>query len=151
VPWDVGSGNNFAVRRDAFLRIGGNDERLGPGSAGKGGVDMDLFYRLVRGGGCARFEPLALVLHERASPRDRLARRIPYGYGLGASATILWREGDPRGLRLLMRWIRFRLAIALRSAIRLRYGGIREEALILVGTIRGIAYGNRAAKPIRRA
>jgi len=49
-PWDVGSGNNFTVRRATFLRIGGCDERLGPGSPARGGVDMDLFYRLLRAG-----------------------------------------------------------------------------------------------------
>jgi cellulose synthase/poly-beta-1,6-N-acetylglucosamine synthase-like glycosyltransferase len=35
-PWDVGSGNNFAVRREWLKRIGGNDERLGPGAPGQG-------------------------------------------------------------------------------------------------------------------
>ena len=50
MPWEIGSGNNFATSRNWFNRVGGNDERLGPGSAGLGGVDMDLFYRLLRSG-----------------------------------------------------------------------------------------------------
>ena len=54
VPWVVGSGNNFAFRREWFDRIGGCDERLGPGAPGRGGLDMDLFYRLIRAGATAR-------------------------------------------------------------------------------------------------
>ena len=38
VPWDVGSGNNFALRREWFERIGGCDERLGPGAPLRGGL-----------------------------------------------------------------------------------------------------------------
>ena len=57
MPWDVGSGNNFVVRRTWFERIGGCDERLGPGAPLRGGLDMDLFRRLLRAGGRARYEP----------------------------------------------------------------------------------------------
>ncbi len=150
IPWLVGSGNNFAVRRDTFLRIGGNDARLGPGSPGKGGVDMDLFYRLVRDGGRARYEPESLVLHARATPAARLARRIPYGYGIGACVAILVREGDRTALRVLATWLGFRGKLASRSIVRLRLGSVREEILVLIGTLRGIGYGIRVAKPMRR-
>ena len=51
MPWLVGSGNNFAVRREWFERVGGCDARLGPGTPGQGALDMDLFYRILRGGG----------------------------------------------------------------------------------------------------
>src|SRR5918998_67127 len=43
LPWEVGSGNNFALRRDWFDRVGGCDLRLGPGTPGRGGLDMGLF------------------------------------------------------------------------------------------------------------
>ena len=49
-PWNVGSGNNFAVRREWFERVGGCDQRLGPGTPGHGALDMDLFYRVLRPG-----------------------------------------------------------------------------------------------------
>src|SRR4051794_14334515 len=80
-PWDVGSGNNFAVRRDWFERVGGCDERLGPGAPLRGGLDMDLFYRLLRAGGRARYEPTVVVLHERATRQGMLERASDYGYG----------------------------------------------------------------------
>lgn len=48
VPWVVGTGGNFAAKREWFKRIGGYDERLGPGSPGKAAEDLDLFYQLLR-------------------------------------------------------------------------------------------------------
>lgn len=81
LPWELGSGNNFAVRREWLTLIGGADERLGPGSRGLGAVDMDLFYRLLRAGARVRYEPAAVVLHARTTRRGPLVRRFPYGYG----------------------------------------------------------------------
>jgi len=78
-PWNVGSGNNFALRRDWFDRVGGCDERLGPGTAGQGGLDIDLFYRVLRGGGRALYDPGAIVHHQPVTRRDRLERRLGKG------------------------------------------------------------------------
>jgi glycosyltransferase involved in cell wall biosynthesis len=145
-PWDVGSGNNFAVRRTLFLAIGGNDERLGPGSPGQGGVDMDLFYRLLRAGARARFEPDAVVFHEQVTRSARMSRRRPYGYGMGACCSLRYAEGDRRALRLLARWIRFRLR---RLAGAVRHGDrllAHEEALVLAGTFAGLRYGYRCRR-----
>ncbi|HWN40716.1 MAG TPA: glycosyltransferase family A protein, partial [Thermoanaerobaculia bacterium] len=44
LPWLVGTGGNFAARRDWLLRAGGFDERLGAGSPGGSGEDMDILY-----------------------------------------------------------------------------------------------------------
>jgi GT2 family glycosyltransferase len=133
-PWEVGSGNNFAVRRPVWDRIGGCDERLGPGSPAQGGVDMDLFYRLLRAGARLRYEPEALVFHERQTLADRLARRPMYGRGMGACCRLRLREGDWGALRLLGAW----LALRLRALAR---GRVREEMLMLGGTVRGLVVG----------
>lgn len=146
VPWHVGSGNNFAVRRKWLERIGGCDERLGPGSPGRGGVDMDLFYRLLRAGAHARYEPDALVLHERTTRAGRLARRVPYGYGMGACVTLWLREGDRFAWRVLAAWLELRGGLLLRALARGRWLSVYEEALVLAGTIRGLVYGLRAPK-----
>ena len=79
MPWDVGSGNNFALRRSAWTAIGGCDERLGPGSPGRGAVDLDLFHRILTAGGSLLYDPSCVVHHERDTPQARLARRGPYG------------------------------------------------------------------------
>jgi GT2 family glycosyltransferase len=143
MPWDIGSGNNFAVKRDWFNRIGGNDERLGPGSSGRGGVDMDLFYRLVRAGARARYEPEALVYHERTSSAGRIARRVPYGYGMGACCALWLCQQDTNALRVLGRWLAMRLWRLAGGLRRREWMLVYEEMLVLFGTMRGLMYGFR--------
>jgi GT2 family glycosyltransferase len=148
-PWVVGSGNNFAVKRDWFSMIGGCDERLGPGSPGKGGVDMDLFYRLLRAGGRIRYEPESLVYHERQDKAGRIARRSMYGYGMGACCTIWLRQRDPYGLHVLGSWAFFRMRRLLASALFCDWMSVYEELLVLGGTARGLAYGVSAKDPAK--
>lgn len=141
MPWDVGSGNNFALRRVWFERIGGCDERLGPGALLRGGLDMDLFYRLLRAGGSARYEPAVLVLHERATREGRLSRRPAYGFGMAAAIAIWLRGGDRFAWRILGAWIRMRTTLLLRALAKARWQGVHEEALVLRGTMHGLVRG----------
>ncbi len=143
-PWRVGSGNNFAVRRALFLHIGGCDERLGPGSPGKGGVDMDLFYRLLRAGAHVRYEPDAIVFHERQTLADRLARRPLYGHGMGACVALRLRERDVGAAALLGGWVWLRLRMMAAAARRRDPGAVREEVTMLGSTLQGLRYGLRA-------
>lgn len=145
-PWRLGSGNNFAIRRSAFQMVGGCDPRLGPGSPGLGGVDMDLFYRLLRAGMRGRYEPTAVVHHERQSPADRLARRPLYGHGMGTCCALRLRDGDPYALRLLADWLGLRLATALRALARGDRRAVREEGTLLSSTVRGLLNGLRMAE-----
>ncbi|HEU0023991.1 MAG TPA: glycosyltransferase [Thermoleophilaceae bacterium] len=140
-PWRLGSGNNFAVRREWFERVGGCDVRLGPGTPGLGALDMDLFYRVLRAGGRGLYEPEAVVFHERATRAGRKARRWPYGHGLGAMCVFLLRERDGYALRLLAAWIGLRLRLLAAALVRGRWEAIREEALVLGGTLAGMAHG----------
>lgn len=140
-PWHVGSGNNFALRKEWVQRVGGNDERLGPGSPGMGGVDMDLFYRLLRAGAVIGYEPAALVYHEQAPEADRLARRIPYGHGMGACCVLWLRQGDRYGARVLAAWAALRLRRLVGGLRRRRWRLVREEVLVLWGTVRGVLHG----------
>jgi O-antigen biosynthesis protein len=144
-PWDVGSGNNFAVRREAFLRIGGCDTRLGPGSPGQGGVDMDLFYRMLRDGTPGRYEPEIVVYHEQTTREERMARRPMYGYGTGACFALWLRQGDARALPMLAHWLAWRAARLAAGALRGDLTRAREEAVMLGWTLRGLSYGFRAA------
>jgi len=144
LPWDAGSGNNFALRRAWFERIGGCDERLGPGAPAKGALDMDLFRRVLRAGAVGLYEPEAVVFHERTTTAGRLARRVPYGYGMGACCVLWLREGDVQGLRVLGRWLLMRSRRLAGSVAHARWLVVREEVLMLTGTIRGIMFGLRA-------
>jgi GT2 family glycosyltransferase len=140
-PWDVGSGNNFALRREWFERIGGCNERLGPGAPLRGGLDMDLFYRVLRAGGLACYEPAVLVLHERTTREGRLARRSAYGFGM-AAATALWlREGDRYAWHVIGRWLVMRGSLLGRSLVRGRWQSVYEEGLVLWGTALGFVRG----------
>jgi len=144
-PWDVGSGNNFAFRRAWFERVGGCDPRLGPGSPGRGACDIDLFYRLMRAGARAAYEPELLVLHERATRGQRLARRVPYGFGMGSACAIWLRQRDGRALRVLANWLGLRIGRIVSSLRERNWLGVWEEALVLGGTARGLLHGLRVA------
>lgn len=96
-PGIFGSGNNMAWRREAFLRIGGFDERLGPGRATKAGEDLDLFLRLVTGGGRLTYTPHAVVWHEHRRELAALRGQLR-GYGTGLAAMFLVHAMRPGGL-----------------------------------------------------
>jgi len=152
LPWCVGSGNNFAVRRAWFERIGGCDERLGPGAPLLGGLDMDLFYRLLRSGGVARYDPDVLVLHERATRAGRLSRRPAYGFGMAAAIAIWLHGGDRFAWTVLGAWLRMRSSLLLRSLAKGRWQTVHEEALVLRGTLQGLVRGfvtTRREQPTR--
>ena len=141
LPWEVGSGNNFAVRRDALTRIGGCDERLGPGSPARGGVDMDLFHRLLRGGSRILYEPDAIVYHERQTREERRARRPMYGRGMGVAIALWHREGDPNSTYVLREWAKLRLRQLRLAATRGDWADVRDEVTMLVSTARGLSQG----------
>jgi GT2 family glycosyltransferase len=143
MPWEIGSGNNFAVTHAWFTRVGGNDERLGPGSPGQGGVDMDLFYRLLRAGASTRYEPASVVFHEQTTHAGRLARRWPYGYGMGAACALRYAEGDAAALRILRQFALLRLRRMAAAGRRGDWERIREEVRVLAGTWAGTLYGYR--------
>jgi GT2 family glycosyltransferase len=140
-PWHVGSGNNFAVRRAAYMRAGGCDERLGPGSPAHGGVDTDLFFRMLRSGCRARFEPDAVVYHERQTRAGRLQRRPMYGRGIGASCALRLRDGDMFALRMLGDWARLRTGRLVRAALRGDTRTIVEELVMLRSSVGGLWHG----------
>jgi GT2 family glycosyltransferase len=141
VPWLVGSGNNFAVKREWFSNIGGCNERLGPGAAGRGGVDMDLFYRLLRAGARIRYEPRSLVYHERQSKAERISRRSNYGHGMGACCAFWVRQRDPYALYVLGHWLFFRTRLLVRAVWDRRWMSMYEELLMLAGTLTGLIHG----------
>lgn len=140
LPWMVGSGGNAAVRRTWLQRVGGFDEQLGAGAPGRSAEDLDLFYRLLRAGATMRFEPDAIVLHERQSGERRRASRPSYGFGMGAFCGLSARRGHAYAAWMLGRWTLDRAHGLLRACIRCRWRRAAEELLMLRGATRGIAY-----------
>jgi GT2 family glycosyltransferase len=147
VPWDVGTGANLAVRREWLERVGGYDERLGAGTPGRAGEDMDMLYRLLRAGARIRYEPDAVVRHERHPTARRRASRFGYGVGIGAFCAVWLRRRDPYALAILGRWLAMRLRLLAAAVPRRRWSAAADELRILAGTVRGLAYGLRAEAP----
>jgi glycosyltransferase involved in cell wall biosynthesis len=144
-PARPGFGGNAIVRRDTFLAVGGFDARLGPGSPHHGAEDIDLNYRLLRGGHRVASTPALRMVHHQW--RDAAAiPRLMYGYNLGHSAFCAkhLRAGDRGPLRLIARQAADdgrMLASALhrRSWLRARVAAYRTA-----GTWVGLARGWRA-------
>ena len=143
LPWEVGSGNNFALRRAAFAHVGGCDERLGPGSPAQGGVDMDLFHRLVRAGSRILYEPSIVVYHERQTRAERRARRPMYGRGMGAAIALWHRSGDRDARSVLAAWVRLRLRQMRLASARGDWRDVGDELTMLASTVGGLIQGWR--------
>lgn len=143
LPWEVGTGGNFSVTRSAYLAVGGNDVRLGTGTLGRAGNDLDLFHRLLRDGIAASYEPDLVVLHERATAAERRRRRWTYGFGAGA-CIALWRaQDDPAATAVLREWVLMRLRLLKQSQ---RPAQVVDELRVLLGTVHGLYYGWRLGR-----
>ncbi len=142
-PWLVGTGANLAVRRDLAADIGGYDERLGVGTAGSAGEDLDFIHRLLRAGALIRYEPDALVYHELQRKQRRRETRSSYGRGVGACCGLWLREGDPYAVPILGRWFVMRGRLLARATLRRDWEGVLEEFQVFGGTARGLGYGLR--------
>lgn len=146
-PWRVGTGGNFAIRREWLERIGPYDERLGAGTKGRAAEDMDMIHRVLAAGGRIRYEPRAAVYHERTSASRRRKSRSAYGHGVGAYLAIRLRDRDPQSVRVAGSWLLLRGRLLGSALVRGQGAGVLEELLVLGGTVRGASYG--AAAPRR--
>lgn len=141
VPWLIGSGGNFAVKREWFDRIGGHDERLGAGSPGMAAEDADLFYRLLEAGARIRYEPGAVIYHERQNIDRRRASYWTYGYGVGAFCGLRVRRGDVFAVRVFGGWLGWHVWHLILEGVRLQWKQTGNVLLSLGGTARGFIYG----------
>jgi GT2 family glycosyltransferase len=141
VPWVVGSGGNFAAKREWFDRVGGYDERLGTGSPGMAAEDADFIYRLLRAGASIKYEPEAVMFHERQSKARRLSSCWSYGYGIGAFCGIWFCQGDFFALRALGGWLCWQGWYLITAAGRRQWMVAYQRLLSLRGTARGLVYG----------
>ncbi len=81
---DVLFSNNMAMHRSVFDRVGGFDERLGPGTRFPAAEDNDLGFRLLQAGCRVRYVPEATVIHRAWRGRaDYLRLRWGYARGQG--------------------------------------------------------------------
>jgi hypothetical protein len=125
---------------EALTRVG-DDERLGPGSPAKGGVDMDLFHRLLRSGSRILYEPDSIVYHDRQTREERKARRPMYGRGMGAAIALWHREGDRSAAFMLREWTRLRIRQMRLAAMRGDWTDVGDELTMLASTVGGLSHG----------
>ncbi|MFH1377610.1 MAG: glycosyltransferase [Planctomycetota bacterium] len=78
-----GQGNNFLIRKQLFIDVGGADERLGAGAPGRSGQDAELNFRLLSAGETIGYEPDALVVHYPRETRDSFLRKKKNYYYAG--------------------------------------------------------------------
>jgi GT2 family glycosyltransferase len=144
-PWQIGSGGNMVVRADALRACGGFDARLGAGSGGGAGEDVDLLHRLLEQGP-VRYEAAMIVRHEQKPRELRRETRRRYGRGVGAAAVLWLRNGDARAPAVLASWLLLRSRLLLAAARRRDTGEVTDELRVLAGTVSGAAYAARAQR-----
>jgi glycosyltransferase involved in cell wall biosynthesis len=86
-PSLFGTGANVAFDRAFLQELGGFDEALGAGARTRGGEDLDVFVRVLRGGRSIAYEPAAVVWHHHRADQTALLHQM-YGYGAGLSAFL---------------------------------------------------------------
>ncbi len=144
IPWLVGTGGNFAIRRQWFERVGTFDARLGAGSPGRAAEDAELFDRLLKAGARFRFDPDVIVYHRRQTLKRRLETRWGYGHGIGALCALRIRERDLFASWVLCYWL-ITLGRELAGSVARRDGLAAYQRLLgLGGTLQGVLYGVRA-------
>lgn len=140
-PWDVGSGGNFAIKREKLQRVNGYDERLGTGSAGKSAEDIDIFYRLLLAGTVIRYQPEVVIYHERQDA-ERLIRSFwNYSHGFGAFTAKHLRKGDLYVAYLWSVWFFWLVWRTVKAVVLRQKIYAREGLLSLKGFSYGMAYG----------
>ena len=84
---DLGSGENFAFRRDVLIALGGFDPDLGSATPTHGGEDVEAMLRVLLADHQVIYEPRAIVRHAHLRDFEQFERRV-WGYGVGLSACL---------------------------------------------------------------
>ncbi|MCC7486335.1 MAG: glycosyltransferase [Burkholderiales bacterium] len=88
-------GANMAFRRDVLERVGGFDERMGPGTAVYG-EELDIVARASAIGHPGAYDPRPAVYHHHGRSRAEEVRRIMEIYDVGRGAYFAKALADPR-------------------------------------------------------
>lgn len=145
-PSRIGCGAHMIVRREACDRVGGFDERLGPGSRLFCADELDFNYRLLKQGHRVVSTPALSVVHHRRSwqSADELFRQS-YRYSIGNAAfmTKYLRRGDLFAAYMLLR----QAASDAKMLVQGLRGRSRLHARVAIhrarGTVAGIVKGWR--------
>ncbi|MES3629066.1 MAG: glycosyltransferase [Longimonas sp.] len=149
--WDVGAGASMAFRRDAFMHVGGFDERLDVGAAGCSG-DSEFWYRLLANGWTCHYTPMAVAHHTHRATAIGLRRQLE-AYMRGHTAALLVqyeRHGHPGLLRrLFVSLPKYYLRRLVAGALHGYQGRYQTLAAEIRGALSGVLFYLRtpAASP----
>lgn len=155
----LGTGANMAVDRHAVLALRGFDTALDTGTPLPGGGDIDIYYRLVRAGYRAVYDPAYLARHLHRRDYAGLLRQYRDSWGMAFAAYVAksWVADPPMRLRwklLMTQWFATQFRHLLLS---LRKGHLRPTRLIwaetwgaVVGLIGGYGRSRRRTAAIER-
>jgi GT2 family glycosyltransferase len=148
----LGTGANFALRREHAGALGAFDEALGAGTPTGGGEDLDMFLRVLLGGFKLAYEPTALVWHRHRRDAEALRGQM-FSYGAGLSAYACKHLTAPQTRGEVARRVPRALLRAGRLAGRGRLGGRPHRAMLraqLLGYACGPVLYRRSRRAVRR-
>jgi GT2 family glycosyltransferase len=145
----LGTGANFALKRECAGALGPFDEALGAGTPTGGGEDLDMFLRVLLCGFKLAYEPTALVWHRHRREAEALRGQL-FSYGAGLSAYACKQLTAPQTRGDVARRVPRALLRAGRLAGRGRHGG-RPHRALLRAQLLGYAYGPILYRRSRRA
>jgi GT2 family glycosyltransferase len=145
MPGAIGFGVLFCVRRSVAERLGGWDERLGPGVLDLPAADdMDFNHRLLRSGGTAVLSPAVRALHDQwRSPDEVVELQRGYSRAWAGFACKHLARGAGGGLRLWAWGVVDILDMAASAARRLSTLRARIALAKLRGLLEGTVFGLR--------
>lgn len=148
---DLGSGENFAFRRELLIELGGFDPGLGTATATLGGEDVEAMFRVLLADRQVIYEPRAIVRHAHQREFEQFERRV-WGYGVGLTACLTKVLSEhPRLLPELLRKLPRGLAYALSPHSAKNEGKPSDYPGRLTRLeLRGMAYGPLAYRKSRR-
>jgi GT2 family glycosyltransferase len=142
-PGIFGTGANLALRTDVIRQLGGFDEALGAGTRTRGGEDLDIFIRVLRGGYALVHEPSALVWHHHRADMEALSQQM-YAYGTGFTALFAKLMADRSTRWDLLRRVPTGVSRFLRvgkTTSQAAPSGVRMPRALLLQEVKGMAHG----------
>lgn len=97
------AGGNLALHRDVLERVGGFDQRLGPGTPLYAADDTDFFYRALKAGCEVRYSPNIVAFHNHGRSTEQQIIKLFRGYFISNGAFFMKHilRGDRDMLRML--------------------------------------------------
>ena len=138
-----GTGANMAFRRPVFDQIGAFDPALDVGTATNGGGDLEMFFRVLKGGRTLVYEPNAVVFHRHRRDYPTLKKQIAnngVGFVSYLHRTILNFPDERRSVARLLGWWGRHWAWHRLNTTYLVPGGMPRDLVLaeIVGAFKGL-------------